>query len=128
MSIEGEYLLLRPFYELGSLREALHNRERWARHERQIHWGTDGVLSSLSRGVASGMAFLHQFRDSETAAPIIHRGLKTDCVLVESTGLPGAEHLRWSARVSDFGVSKEHRDETMTQVCLCVCVFSHSLF
>ena len=112
-SWESEMMIVLPFYELGSLRTVLEDRS-WREDKEHLTWTKNGTLLKLAIGIASGMQFLHEFKDTEgNPKPIYHRDLKGDNILIE--GRKSGSPAEWNARISDFGESKEAYDETMTQ-------------
>ena len=107
-------MILLPFYELGSLSSIL-REDRWIKDTEHLTWAQNGALLKWAVGIASGMQFLHEFKDTEgNPKPIYHRDLKDDNMRVE--GSASSSPTEWKTRISDFGESKEaYFDETMTQ-------------
>lgn len=114
----GEMMIVLPFYELGSMDDALQaisaGMKGYEDHDAKVTWHKDGALSAWALGIVAGMRFLHEWTEEGKCAPVLHRDLKTQNVLMDgSTSTPPAT---WGAIISDFGESKAARDETMTTV------------
>jgi len=111
-----EILIVLPFYELGSMAAVLDNETK--NDEVLLRWDDErGTLTRWALEIASGMEFLHEWKEEDgREAPILHRDLKPDNVLIDGGENEEPPNAIWSARICDFGESKEINNHTMTAV------------
>ncbi|XP_022715698.1 probable LRR receptor-like serine/threonine-protein kinase At1g53430 [Durio zibethinus] len=89
---ENQLLLVYEYMENNSLAHALFGPEEL---RVQLNWA---IRSKICRGIAKGLAFLHE----ESKLKIIHRDIKTTNILLDKD---------FTAKISDFGFAKLHEGE-----------------
>ncbi|XP_021294052.1 probable LRR receptor-like serine/threonine-protein kinase At1g53430 [Herrania umbratica] len=89
---ENQLLLVYEYMENNSLAHALFGPEEL---RVQLNWT---IRSKICRGIAKGLAFLHE----ESKLKIIHRDIKTTNILLDKD---------FTAKISDFGFAKLHEGE-----------------
>ncbi|KAL3669932.1 hypothetical protein V7S43_005306 [Phytophthora oleae] len=91
----SDICLLTEFMEGGDLRTLLSSYE-----DQNLPVGFDVTKVTIALHIAHALTYLHSLDP-----PVLHRDLKSKNILLSAS---------LDARLSDFGVSREHVDETMT--------------